>query len=138
MTTDTNDFNGKIIAEFREKAGKLGGMFEGAPMLLLHTTGATSGAERINPLMFRPEGDAWVVFASKGGAPSSPDWYHNLRANHDLSIEVGAETVKVRARVAEGAEHDRIWAAQKAAVPQFAEYETKTTRKIPVVVLERR
>jgi deazaflavin-dependent oxidoreductase (nitroreductase family) len=138
LTTDTNDFNRKIIAEFRENAGKVGGMFAGMPMLLLHTTGAKSGAERINPLAFRRESDAWVVFASKGGAPSNPDWYHNLLAHSDVAIEVGAETVKVRARFAEGAEHDRIWAAQKQAVPQFAEYETKTKRQIPVVVLERR
>lgn len=138
MTTDTNDFNGQIIAEFREHSGKVGGRFAGAPMLLLHTTGAKSRAERINPLVFRPEGDAWVVFASKGGAPSNPDWYHNLVAHPDVSIEVGTETVNVRARVAEGAERDQIWAAQKSAVPQFAEYERNTNRQIPVVVLERR
>ena len=135
---DMHEMNQQIIAEYREKAGKLGGMFEGAPMLLLHTTGARSGAERINPLMFQPVGDTWAVFASKGGAPSHPDWYYNVLANSEASIELGSETVAVRARVADGAEHDGLWSTQKERVPQFADYEKTANRKIPVIVLERR
>lgn len=136
---DVNEMNRRIIAEFRENAGKVGGPFEGAPMVLLHTVGAKSGAERINPLVCQPLEEGWAIFASKGGAPTNPDWYHNLVANSDVSIEFGAETIDVTARTAEGEEHDRIWTAQKAAAPQFAEYEkTAQGRVIPVVILERR
>jgi deazaflavin-dependent oxidoreductase (nitroreductase family) len=136
---DVNEMNRGVIAEFRENAGKVGGPFEGATMLLLHTVGAKSGAERINPLVFQALDDGWAVFASKGGAPTHPAWYHNVVANSDLSIEVGTETINVKARTAEGDEHDRIWNGQKAIAPQFAEYEkTAGGRKIPVVILERR
>ena len=139
MSNDFHDFNARIIEEFRANDGKVGGPFEGAPMLILHTTGARSGKERLAPLVYRPEGDAWVIFGSKGGAPSHPDWFHNIQANASASIEVGTDEVPVRARVAEGDEHDRIWTAQKQAMPGFADYETKTEgRIIPVVVLERR
>jgi len=134
-----NEMNRKIIAEFRANDGKVGGPFEGMPMVLLHTVGAKSGAERTNPLVFQPLDDAWAIFASKAGAPTNPAWYHNIVANSDVSIEVGAETINVKARTAEGDEHDRIWTTQKAAAPQFAEYEkTAQGRKIPVVILERR
>jgi deazaflavin-dependent oxidoreductase (nitroreductase family) len=134
------DFNRKIIEEFRANDGKVGGPFEGAPMVILHTTGAKSGQERLSPLVYRADGDRWVVFGSKGGAPTHPDWFHNLVAHPDgVSIEVGTETVPVTATVAEGDEHDRIWEAQKAAMPGFAEYEEKAQgRRIPVVVLTRR
>ena len=137
--TDRNDFNQAIIDEFRANAGKVGGGFEGAPMVLLHHTGAKSGVERVAPLVYRAEGDSIVVFGSKGGAPSHPHWYLNLVANPDTTIEVGTETVKVRARVAEGDERERIWSAQKEAMPGFAEYEQKLAgaREIPVVILER-
>ena len=139
MTNDPNDFNTQIITEFRENAGKVGGMFEGMPMLLLHHTGAKSGTERINPLAFQAIGDTWAIFASKAGATTNPDWYHNLAAHSDISIEVGTETVNVRARITEGAKRDQIWTTQKTAVAQFAEYEeTAVGRTIPVVVLERR
>jgi deazaflavin-dependent oxidoreductase (nitroreductase family) len=137
---DFNDFNAKIIEEFRANDGKVGGPFEGAPMLILHTTGAKSGKERVSPLVFQPNGDRWVIFASKGGAPTHPDWYHNLVAHPDgVSIEVGTDTVDVVATVAEGDEHDQLWEAQKAAAPGFAEYEAKAEgRRIPVVILSRR
>jgi deazaflavin-dependent oxidoreductase (nitroreductase family) len=139
MTSAPNDFNARIIEEFRANAGKVGGPFEGANMLLLHTTGAKSGAERINPLAYQPLGERWAVFASKAGAPTNPDWYHNVVANPDLAIELGTETVPVRAHVAEGDEREEIWTRQKQAIPQFAEYEkTAGNRTIPVIVLERR
>lgn len=139
MTNDRNAFNAQIISEFRENGGQVGGNFEGASMLLLHTTGAKSGQERINPLMYQQVGDAWAVFASKGGAPTHPDWYYNVRANPQLTVEVGAETIPVNARIAEGEERDRIWEQQKADRAQFAEYEkTSEGRVIPVVILERR
>ena len=135
---DMNEWNRQIITEFRENGGKVGGPFEGAPMLILHTTGAKSGKERENPLMYRDEGDAIAIFASKAGAPDNPDWFHNLKADPDVSIEVGTETRALRARIAEGDERDAIWERQKSDYPQFAEYEANTDRVIPVVVLEAR
>jgi deazaflavin-dependent oxidoreductase (nitroreductase family) len=132
-----SDWNTAIIDEFRANAGKVGGNFEGAPMLILHTTGAKTGKERVNPLVYQAVGDDVAIFASKGGAPDNPDWFHNLRAHPDVSIEIGTETVPVRARVAEGDEHERIWTRQKELIPGFADYEAKTSRVIPVVVLER-
>jgi deazaflavin-dependent oxidoreductase (nitroreductase family) len=132
------DWNGKIIAEFRANGGKVGGQFDGAPLLLLHTTGAKTGHERVNPMMYRQVGDGYAVFASKGGAPDNPDWYRNLVANPGVAAEIGTQTVELTARVAAGEERDRIWTAQKADYPGFADYESKTTRQIPVVVLEPR
>lgn len=132
-----SDWNDKIISEFRANEGRVGGQFEGAPLLLLHSTGARSGQERVSPMMYRPAGRAWAVFASKAGADTNPDWYHNLLANPVGSIEVGTETVDVRARVAQGEERESLWEAQKADYPGFADYERKTTRQIPVVILER-
>jgi deazaflavin-dependent oxidoreductase (nitroreductase family) len=133
------DFNQQVIEEFRANGGKVGGNFEGAPMLLLHHRGAKTGTERVNPLMYQDLGDGSVaIFASKGGAPTNPDWYHNLVANPKTTIEIGAETRDVVARVAGDEDRDRIWTAQKQAYPNFAEYEkTAGGRKIPVVVLER-
>jgi deazaflavin-dependent oxidoreductase (nitroreductase family) len=134
---EAEDWNSKIIAEFRANEGKVGGQFEGAPLLLLHTVGAKSGQPRVNPMMYQDIGGNNVaVFASKAGAPTNPDWYHNLRANPRVSAEIGTGTVEAVARVAEGDERERIWAAQKRAYPGFADYETKTTRQIPVVILE--
>jgi deazaflavin-dependent oxidoreductase (nitroreductase family) len=134
-----NDWNTKIIEEFRGNGGRVGGQFEGFPLLLLHTTGARSGQERVNPVAYQKlDGGGYAVFASKGGAPVNPDWYHNLMAHPDVTAEVGAETVPLHARVAGGEERERIWTAQKAASPGFADYETKTTRQIPVVILEAR
>ena len=136
--SEANDWNQRIIDEFRSNGGKVGGQFEGAPLLLLHTRGAKTGGERVHPVMYQAVGDDFAVFASKAGAPTNPAWYHNLRANPGGSVEVGAETVEVVARVAEGEERERIWAAQKEAYPGFADYERKTTRQIPVVILERK
>ena len=133
-----NDFNQKIIAEFRANAGKVGGPFAGATVLLLHSTGAKSGAERINPLVYLPDGDHWVIIASKGGAPKHPDWYHNLVAHPDASIEVGTDTVDVKAKLVTGSERDALYARQVARFATFGDYEKKTTRTIPVFRLSRR
>lgn len=133
-----SDWNDKIISEFRANQGRVGGPFEGAPLLLLHSTGAKSGKERVNPMMYQAVGDGFAVFASKSGADTNPDWYHNLRAHPDARIEVGAETLEVTARVLEPEERQPIWDEQKARYPGFADYETKTVRVIPVVMLDRR
>ena len=134
--TEPNDWNTKIIEEFRANEGRVGGQFQGAPLLLLHTVGARSGKERINPMMYQAVGKGYAVFASKGGAPSNPDWYHNLVANPHATIDVGTRTVPVRARIADGVERDTIWETQKQRYPGFANYEASTTRQIPVVILE--
>ena len=133
---DANDWNSKIIEEFRANGGKVGGQFEGAPLLLLHTVGAKSGQQRVNPMMYRKVGDSVAVFASKAGVPTNPDWYHNLVANPRVSAEIGTQTTEFTARVAQGGERDRIWDEQKREYPGFADYETKTTRQIPVVILD--
>jgi deazaflavin-dependent oxidoreductase (nitroreductase family) len=134
---DYNDFNSKVIEEFRANGGKVGGPFEGADVLLLHHTGARSGTERVSPLGYQSVGEGYAIFASKAGGPANPDWYHNLVANPDVTIEVGADAVKVVARVAEPTERDVIWERQKERSPQFAQYEeTAAPRKIPVVVLD--
>jgi deazaflavin-dependent oxidoreductase (nitroreductase family) len=129
------DFNTQVISEFRDNAGQVGGMFEGAKMLLLHHTGAKSGAERVAPLVYLPDGDHYVIFASKGGAPENPAWYHNIKAKPDAKIEVGGQTVEVEVQEVQGDERERLYAAQVALMPQFAEYAEKTDRLIPVLVL---
>jgi deazaflavin-dependent oxidoreductase (nitroreductase family) len=131
------DFNSAIIEEFRANGGKVGGPFEGAPVLLLTSTGARTGATRVNPVMYLDDGKRLYVFATKGGAPTNPDWYHNLVAHPRAVIEVGEERFDVTASVVTGAERDEIYARQAAAYPGFAEYEAKTTRRIPVIALER-
>jgi len=131
-----SDFNAQIIDEFRANAGKVGGPFEGAPMVILHTTGAKSGKERVTPLVYQADGDNVVIFASKGGAPEHPAWYHNLVAHPDVVTEVGTDTTPRRARVATDQERERLWSRQKELMPGFADYEARTTRVIPVVVLE--
>jgi deazaflavin-dependent oxidoreductase (nitroreductase family) len=137
--SEANDFNERIVEEFRAGDGVVGGPFEGLPLVLLHHTGAKSGIERVNPVAYQRIGDDSVaVFASKGGAPTNPDWYHNLVANPSASIEIGTERYDVTARVAAGEERQRIWGAQKEAFPNFAEYETTAGgREIPVVVLDK-
>lgn len=130
------DWNAAIIKEFRANEGKVGGQFAGAPLLLLHSRGARTGKERVNPVMYRRVGDTYAVFASRGGSPNNPDWYHNLLANPRTSVEVGSDTVEVTARVVEGDERNDIWDAQKKDLPGFAEYERATTRQIPVVILQ--
>jgi deazaflavin-dependent oxidoreductase (nitroreductase family) len=136
--SDPHDFNTGIIEEFRANKGKVGGPFEGASMVLLHTTGAKSGAERVNPLVYQQVGDDVVVFASKGGSPTHPDWYRNLVTNPDVIVELDGEEIPMRARVATGEERKRIWENQKQAMPGFAEYEkTAGDREIPVIVLSK-
>jgi deazaflavin-dependent oxidoreductase (nitroreductase family) len=137
MTT-RNERNQGIITEFRSNSGKVGGNFEGAPMLLLSTKGAKTGLGRINPLMYLPDGDRWIVFASKGGAPKSPDWFHNLVANPAVTLEVGTESFEAESAVVTGEERDQLYARQAELYPQFGEYQTKTSRTIPVVALTRR
>jgi deazaflavin-dependent oxidoreductase (nitroreductase family) len=135
--TEPSDFNGKIIAEFRANGGKVGGPFAGSDILLLHHTGARSGAERVTPLAYQRVGQSLAVFASRAGAPRNPDWYHNLMAHPDTFIEIGTESVPVTARVAEPAEGEVIWKRQKERAPHFAQYEVKAApRKIPVVLLD--
>ena len=132
-----SNWNENIISEFRQNEGRVGGVFEGAPLLLLHHKGARSGNDRVSPLMYQSVDGGYAVFASKGGADTNPDWFHNLNANRVTKVEVGTKTVEVKARVADGAEHDRIWSTQKTRYPTFAQYEQKTARdRIPVVVLE--
>jgi deazaflavin-dependent oxidoreductase (nitroreductase family) len=137
MSNNPNDFNQQVIAEFRANGGKVGGPFAGSPLLLLTTTGAKSGQLRTTPLVHTMDGDRIVIIASKGGAPTNPDWYRNLVANPTATVEMGTEKFQVRARVAEGEERQRLYDHQAALMPNFAEYQTKTTRQIPVVVLER-
>jgi deazaflavin-dependent oxidoreductase (nitroreductase family) len=131
-----SDWNTQIIEEFRANDGKVGGMFAGAPLLILHTTGAKSGAPRVNPLMYQDLDGAYAIFASKAGAPSNPDWYYNVVANPAVSLELGTSTVAGTARVADAGERQPIWDRQKSTYPQFAEYEAKTGREIPVVIVD--
>ena len=135
--TDVNNWNAQIIKEFRENEGKVGGQFEGAPLLLLSTTGAMSGQPRTNPLVYLGDGDRSVIFGSKGGAPTNPDWYHNIRANPSVTVEQGSENFEATATIVEGNECDRLFSTQKERFANFAEYEANTDRVIPVVVLER-
>jgi deazaflavin-dependent oxidoreductase (nitroreductase family) len=137
IMADMNEFNRKVIEEFRANRGKVGGQFEGAPMLLLTTTGARSGRAYTTPLVHTRDGERIVIIASKAGAPKNPDWYHNLVANPVVTLEVGAEKFQARARVTSGAERERLYNAQAALLPVFNEYQRKTTRQIPVIVLER-
>jgi deazaflavin-dependent oxidoreductase (nitroreductase family) len=130
-----DDFNRRNIEEFRANHGRLGGQFEGAPVLLLHSTGARSGEERINPMMYMADGDRYLVFASAAGRDRNPAWYHNLIAQPDARIEVGDGSIDVHAVELEGAERDEKYAIQAERYPGFADYERKTTRKIPVLAL---
>ncbi len=134
---NVNEFNRNLIGEFRANDGKVTGVFAGAPVLLLTTTGARSGRKHTTPLVYQNDGDRIVVFGSKGGAPTHPAWYHNLVANPIVTVELPGETFEAKAATVEGPERERIWSAQKEIMPGFAEYEAKTDRQIPVVVLER-
>lgn len=134
--SEMSDFNRKVIEEFRANEGKVGGPFEGAPVLLLTSTGAKSGEQRTTPVVYQPDGDRMVIFASKAGAPENPAWFHNLRANPTATVEVGPDTVEVEAVVTDGDERERLFSKQKQLMPQFADYEQKTTRQIPVVALQ--
>ncbi len=134
---DMNEFNRKIIDEFHANAGKVGGPFAGAPMILITHKGAKSGRTFTTPLVYSRDGDRVVIVASKAGAPTNPDWYHNLVANPAVTVEIGTEKFQARARVTSGQERERLFNAQAKMMPQFNEYKQKTTRQIPVVVLER-
>ena len=131
------DWNTGIIAEFRANAGKVGGPFAGRTLLLLHTIGAKSGRERVNPVAYIKDGERYVIIASKGGAPTNPDWYHNLLAHPLVTVEVGTEQFQVRAEVTAEPERTRLYGRMVEMMPGFAEYERKTNRVIPVFVLTR-
>lgn len=135
MSTTPNDFNAGVIEEFRANGGKAGGMFEGKPLLLLHNVGARSGTRYVTPLVYLDDDGRRVIFASKGGSPENPGWYHNLKAEPNVSIEVGTDTLDVVAEEATGAERERLYSIQEEQQPQFADYAEKTDRKIPVIVL---
>ncbi|MGH3731845.1 MAG: nitroreductase family deazaflavin-dependent oxidoreductase [Acidimicrobiales bacterium] len=135
--SDHLDWNKTIIDEFRAKKGELGGQFEGAPVLLLHTTGAKTGADRVSPMMYLDLDGHTYVFASKAGADANPDWFRNLVADPEVKVELRAETFDARATPLERSERDRVYAIQSERFPGFAEYQEKTTRVIPVVELVR-
>jgi deazaflavin-dependent oxidoreductase (nitroreductase family) len=130
-----DDFNAHTIAEFRSNHGKVGGNFEGAPLLLLHTIGRRSGKPRINPMMYLKDGERYVVFASKAGADTNPDWYYNLKAHPDVKAEIGDDTIDVHAEETQAPERDVLYARQAELYPSFADYQRKTKRIIPVVAL---
>lgn len=132
-----SDWNAKVIEEFRANGGMVAS-FARQPLLLLTHRGAKTGIERTNPLAYFRDGDDYVVVASKGGAPTNPDWYHNLLAHPDATIEVGTDELAVTARPADEQERERLWAMITSANPSFAEYGTKTERTIPVMILEPR
>ncbi len=129
--------NAQVLEEFRANGGKVGGRFEGMPVLLLHHKGAKSGKTRVNPLVYSEDGDRFVIIGSKGGAPTNPDWYHNLVAHPETEIEVGSETIAVRAEQASGAERRRLYDQQSEIMPFFKDYEKAAAgqREIPVLVL---
>lgn len=133
-----NDWNQNIINEFRANAGKVGGPFEGKTLLLLHTVGAKSGLERINPVACIKDGDHFVIIASKGGAPSNPDWYYNIMAQPAVTVEFGAEIFQANAEVAVEPDRTRLYARMVEHMPGFADYQKKTSRVIPVIVLTRK
>ena len=135
MSTSPADFNAQIIEEFRANQGRVGGMFEGTTLLLLHHTGAKSGTARLNPLAYLSDDGRYVIFASKGGAPTNPAWYHNLMAHPNVSVEVRTDTIAVVATEATGDERERLFNAQAERIPQFADYQKGTDRRIPVIVL---
>ena len=134
---DGDDFNAGVIAEFRANGGKVGGFFEGAPLLLLHHAGAKTGAGRENPLVYQQVGGGYAVFGSAGGQPRDPQWFRNLLAHPDVTAEIGETTARLRARVADPAERASIWATQKERMPNFADYEKNAApREIPVILLD--
>jgi deazaflavin-dependent oxidoreductase (nitroreductase family) len=135
--SSTDDFNDRTIAEFRGNHGRVGGSFEGAPLLLLHTIGARSDQPRVNPMIYLQDGERYLVFASKAGSDSHPDWYYNLKAHPEAQIEVGDETLDVHADEINGPERDTLFERQAALFPGFAGYQRKTTRTIPVIALTR-
>ena len=138
MSNNMNDFNHKMIKEFRANKGKVGGDFANSTMLLLHTTGAKTGQSRVNPLVYTKDGEHYIIIASKGGAPTHPDWYHNLVKHPNVTVEAGGEKFRAKATAfGEGPERDRLFAKMGATNPGFLDYQKATTRKIPVVSLTR-
>jgi deazaflavin-dependent oxidoreductase (nitroreductase family) len=135
-TSPPNDINARIIEQFRANDGRVGEPFQDTSLLLLHHTGARTGTARVNPVAYLADGDRYVIFASKAGAPTHPDWYHNLRAYPDVTIEVGRDTLKATAHEVTGAERERLFAAMVERSPSFAEYQRKTERLIPVIALD--
>jgi deazaflavin-dependent oxidoreductase (nitroreductase family) len=135
MSETPAEYNAKIIAEFRANEGRVGGMWEGTPLLLLHHTGAKSGVSRVNPVAYLPDDGRYLLWAANGGAPSNPEWYHNLMAHPNTRIEVGSETIDVGAEEATGAERERLFAKAAERYPQLADVARKTNRVIPVIVL---
>ncbi|HWG12925.1 MAG TPA: nitroreductase family deazaflavin-dependent oxidoreductase [Streptosporangiaceae bacterium] len=133
--TQPNDWNTSVIDEFRANGGKVSA-FPANNLLLLHHTGARSGQERVSPLAYLPVDGGYAIFASKAGAPDNPAWYYNLQANPEATVEIGTDAIPVTARVASSEEREPIWTRQKELQPGFAEYEQKTSRQIPVVILE--
>ena len=133
-----NVFNEAVITEFRANNGKVGGQFANIPLLLLTTTGAKSGQPRINPLAYTTDGDRIIILASKAGAPTNPDWYHNLIANPTVTVEIGNERFQAQASVAQGQERERLYAQVLERLPWFADYQRKTSRQIPIIILERK
>jgi deazaflavin-dependent oxidoreductase (nitroreductase family) len=135
--TELDDWNARVIAEFRANEGRVGGQFEGANMILVHNFGAKSGTERVSPMVYFPDGDRFLIIASAAGSPRNPDWYHNLKAHPEVTVEVGTETIPVVVEELPPAERDEKWAQITAVAPGFAEYQTKTSRTIPVLALTR-
>jgi len=136
--TNPDDYNRQVIEEFRANGGKVGGPWEHTPLLLLTTTGAKSGERRITPMGYMPDGDRLIVFASAGGAPTHPGWYHNLLAHPEVTVEVGTETFDALAAVTEDSQRDRLWTKGVKLYPSLAEHQAKTTRQTPVIALSRR
>jgi len=136
--TDQNTYNRQLIEEFRANRGKSGGPMEGRPLLLLTTTGAKSSQLRTTPMMYIPDGNRLLVIASNAGAPVHPDWYRNLVAYPEVTVEVGNEIFEAIAIVTEGPERQRLWTRVVELYPFFADHQAKVTRQIPVIVLERR
>jgi deazaflavin-dependent oxidoreductase (nitroreductase family) len=135
--SERQEFNQKVIDEFRANAGKVGGMFEGMPMVLLTVKGAKSGKTYTTPLVYSKDGARYVIIASMAGAPNNPDWYHNIKTNPSVTLEIGAERFAAKATVTSGEERERLYNAQAAIMPIFNDYRKKTTRQIPVIALER-
>jgi deazaflavin-dependent oxidoreductase (nitroreductase family) len=133
-----SDWNTNIIEEFRANEGKVGGQFEGYPLILIHHIGARSGTERVNPVSCFPQSDGrFAIIASNGGAPTNPDWYYNLKAHPEIKVEFGTETFAVAVRELEGVEREKVWADVVSAVPAVVNTQNKTTRTIPVLLLTR-
>lgn len=135
MSSSHADFNAQVIDEFRANGGRVGGMFARTPLLLLHHTGAKSGKSRVTPLVYQDDGGRYAIFGSKAGAPTHPGWYHNLKAHPEARVEIGTETIDVTATEVTGEERDRLFRIQAERAPQFKEYQEKTERRIPVLVL---